>query len=183
MAGEYRPHLKDRLRQAFERGGDADIMRRVQTPEQLREIARIKDQAQALREKVRGDHREKYDVRVKHMMSRVRDEWTRPNLTLKPDFARLDRLDIRDIELEAERRVRKRFESLLVRIDGGELRQLRKVVGLPDRAPPERPVRFDGRQPSAEPERTDAKTERSKLRLVFDRARERMPSRSRDDGR
>lgn len=165
---EYRPHLKDRLRLVFDRGVRPEILTRLVTEEQRRKATEIASQAVELRNKARSDHHEKYDVRVKHMMARVRDEWTRPRTELKPYFAYHDRLDPADLRKEAEKRVRQRFEHLLARIDDAERRQMNRTAGLPaerqrERAPRiARDLQEGGR--ARGPER---------LRDVFNRARER----------
>lgn len=171
MSEPFQPHLKDRLMRAFERAGDQEIMRRITDPEQLRSAREVKEQAGRLRNQATRDHTEKYDVRVKHMMTRVRDEWTRPNLVLKPNFARLDRLDGTDLRIEAERRVRRRHESMLVRINEGERRQLRRLVGLPDRTPPERTHRVDRDQPKSGQLQDRNPAEQTMLRRAFNRSR------------
>ena len=173
MDSPYRPHLRDRLKRAFDRGVQPEILKRLQTNDQRQRAVEITKQAWELREKARTDHREKYDVRVKHMVAKVRDEWTRPNRELKPYFAYRDRLDASDLRMEAEKRVRRRYEQLVARIDAGERLQLARLAGLPERSVPERSHRVSERTREREVERSTQEPSRTKLRLAFDRTRDR----------
>lgn len=164
----YRPHLKDRLRDAFDRGVRPEILVRLVTDDQRRQATKTVEQAIELRHKAREDHYEKYDVRVKHMMAKVRDEWTRPSAQLKPYFSYRDTLDPTDLRLEAEKRVRRRFEQVLARIDSAERRQMNRIAGLPER-------RFQERAPriAAQEKEHELVLAREELRPAFARARER----------
>lgn len=150
---EYRPHLKDRLRRAFVKASEQEIMRRVRAPEQLTRLREIEERAQLRMHRAERLFRQVYDARVSREMRRIMNE--RASFKRELRFMRIgsDVFDQLSLRHAGERAARRRQEQLMARIRQAADREKRAVVGLPERtrhrAPPER------------------------LRQVFERARER----------
>lgn len=129
----FRPHLKDRLRQAFREGSERDLMRRAHG---LEEITRIRQIAERTVVRInRAEHlfRELYQARIVREMKRLMNERAALRKDLK--FSRIgsDAFDGVSLGHAAERAARQRQEQLIARIRQAAEQQKRAVVGLSDR--------------------------------------------------
>jgi hypothetical protein len=152
---EYRPHLRNRLKQAFERAAFTHEISRIR-PSDVARVHDIEEHARRLKARVRDYFRRNHVDLVERERQRMIDEAGAMRRDLKPFGMGEDRFDRTGSAASADRHVRQREERLMARIEQARENEWSKVMKRGGDEPPRDPGRNRGH-----------------LKVVFDRARER----------
>jgi hypothetical protein len=148
---QYRPHLRHRLKQAFERAALTHELGRVR-PEDLARVRDIEDHARRLKARAKEYFFKNHVDLVERQQRRMINEAGAMRRDLKPFGIGEDRFDLTTSAVGANRHVRQREERLIARIDKALANEWDKIMKRGRDGPP----RDLGR---------------GHLKVVFDRAR------------
>lgn len=134
---DYLPHMQNRLREAFDKANERELMARVK-PQDLERIRKIGEQTITRLNRADELFRKLYPERVNRELKRLIDERASLARDFRPHGIPTDAFNLQALRVAAERMARQRQRNLLARIrSSAEIRKA-EIAGVPER------VRADG---------------------------------------